>query len=97
MEIANGNHTAVNTPDEDALFRYGLVRETMLVTANLSTGAASADMRAIILTDFGKEYHAFCLNEQKKHRLETKRFWLGTLISLIGLAIAAISLWQQLR
>ena len=97
LEIASGNHTAANTPDEDTLFRYGLVRETMLVTANLSTGDTSADTRAVVLTDFGKEYHAYHLNEQEKRKVEARRYWIGTLIALIGVAIAAISLLLQLR
>ena len=97
LEIAGGNTTAANTPEEDYLFRCGLIRETMLVTANLSTGATSADMRAVVLTDSGKDYYAYCLNEQKRRQVDTRRFWLGILLTLVGLVITAISLLLQLR
>ena len=56
LEIANGDTTAKNTPDEDALFRNGLITETMLVFVNIENKTSDIDMRAVIPTDDGKEY-----------------------------------------
>lgn len=88
LEIAGGDRAASNTPEEDALFREGLVRETMMVSADLGTGQSSVDMRAVVLSDLGREYYAQCMNQRKKDKQDSLRFWLATLIAAISAVIA---------
>lgn len=92
LEIANGDTEASNTPEEDALFRKGLVKETMLGKFCLDTGYSTADERAVVLSDMGKDYFAQCRNQQKKDKRDAWQFWLTTLIAVVGLIIAFLEL-----
>lgn len=90
LEIANGDTTAKNTPDEDALFRNGLITETMLVFVNIENKTSDIDMRAVIPTDDGKEYFAWYKNEREKKQKDTWHFWLGISISVAGIVISVL-------
>lgn len=85
LEIAGGDRAASNTPEEDALFREGLVSETMMVSADLGTGQSSVDMRAVVLSDLGREYYAQCMNRRKRDRQEAFRHWVNAIIAILGL------------
>lgn len=90
LEIANGDTKASNTPEEDALFRKKLVEERMLAFISLDTGDSTVDMRAVLLSELGKEYYAQYMNQQRKDKRDARRYWLNTLISVLGV-IAAIA------
>lgn len=88
LEIAQGDKKASNTPEEDALFRTGLVEERMLAYIDLDTKSSTVDMRAVVLSDLGREYYAHCMNQQKHDKRDSWRFWLTTLIAVVGTIIA---------
>lgn len=92
LEVANGDAKASNTPEEDALFRKGLVEERMLAYIDLDAKSSTADMRAVVLSDLGREYYAHCMNQQKKGKRDARQFWLTTLITVVGLIIAVLEL-----
>lgn len=91
LEVAAGGTTAKNTPEEDALFRKKLVEERMFAFINLDTGTTTADYRAVVLSDLGKEYFAHYMNEKKRAQKENRRYWFGVFLSVVGIAVAIAS------
>ena len=89
LEIAQGDTKAKNTPEEDALFRAGLVKESMLAHFDLDTNQSTVDMRAVVLSDLGGEYYAQYKNQQENGKRDTRRFLGNIIITAIG-AIATI-------
>lgn len=94
LEIANEDTLTSNTPEEDALLRKGLVKETMLVAIDLDTGYSTVDMRAVVLSDLGREYFAQYMNQQKKYKQESFRFWINTFITGACAVIALLELLE---
>lgn len=67
LEIAKGDDVASNTPDEDALFRYGLVQETILVKFDpVTKETVNIDLRAVVLTEDGKNFYAQYQNRKRE-------------------------------
>lgn len=94
LEIANKDTLARNTPEEDALLREGLVKETMLAAIDLDTGYSTVDMRAVVLSDLGREYFAQYMNQQKNYKQESFRFWITTFIAVVCAVIALLELLE---
>ena len=97
LKIANGSTEASNTPEEDALFRKELVKEQIIVKICPYTGAFSADLRSVVLSNSGKEYYALHMNHRKERRKESFRYLITTLVSLLATLtgiIAAIAAFQ---
>ena len=92
LEIADGDTKASNTPEEDALFRQRLVKETMMVFANLDTISSSVDMRAVVLSDLGREYYAQYMNQQKRDQTESFRHFQNIAIAVIGILITVLGI-----
>lgn len=101
LEIASEDTRARNTPEEDALLRDGLVKETMLAAIDLDTGYSTVDMHALVLSDLGREYFAQYMNQQVKNEQESFRHFQNLVIAVIGLAVsifgAVISLLQTIE
>lgn len=92
LAIAAGKTTASNTPDEDALFRYELVRETMIVKLGPDRCQSSADLRAVVLSDLGRKYYAQYRNQKKKDIANAWKFVLTTFIAVAALIIALLDM-----
>lgn len=90
LEIADGDTTAVNTPEEDALFRAGLVKEAMIASISLDTNTSTVDMRAVVLSDLGREYYAQYRHQQKRDRQEAFRHWVNAIIAIFGVLAAIL-------
>ena len=92
LKIACGDTTASNTPEEDALFRAGLVKEAMIVSVSLDTNTPTVDMRAVVLSDLGQEYYARRMNQQKRDKQDSMKFWITTALTAAGIIVAALEL-----
>lgn len=92
LEIANGDTKARNTPEEDALFRKGLVKESMIATIYQDTGYSTVDMRAVVLSDPGQDYFAQYRNQRMNDKKDTFRFWLTSIIAIAGLLVTVLGL-----
>lgn len=91
LEIANGDNTAKKKPYEDALFRKGLVKESIMVFADLDDNTSSIDMRAVTLTSVGQNYFVWYMNQRKRKHKEDLQFWIGIAVAVAGIAVSIIS------
>lgn len=89
-EIVAGDRTAKNTPEEDALFRKKLIKE-QLTAFVYEDDATSADQRAVVPEAEAEIFLEQYVNEQKKNRQDTFRFWLTTIIAVASLLVSIIS------
>lgn len=88
LEIAFGDSIAANTQDEDALFRFRLIREYIKCETDTSTNITRVNERAVGLTNLGEDYFAWYKNEKQRIRRESIKFWITTLLSLLAFLLA---------
>lgn len=94
LKIARGDSTAANTPDEDALIRKGLVKESMMIFSDLGSNTASADMRAVVLSQDGEGFFSWYMNERNRRRRDTLRFWITLVVAVVGALATVISIMR---
>lgn len=90
-EIINGRAKTDNTFEEDKLLREGLVKKRLLVKINGSE--AEVFEPGVVPTDDGKKYLALYDEERKKRWLESRRYFISTVIAIAGIVI---SIWLTL-
>ena len=93
IEIANGNHVASNCPYEDTLFRYKLIKESMMCFTDTSTGITTADLRAVSLTQLGEQYYAWYQNSKQRNKRITILNAITITISLVSVILAFVQLF----
>lgn len=88
-EIADGDTVAKNTPEEDALFRAELVRESLMAFV-CEDGTSTVDDRAVTLTKEGRAYMGWYTNKRREEIRDTVRFWIEIVLALAALVLPFI-------
>lgn len=68
----------------------------VLCSKNLITYEYERDLEVIRLTPNGTKYFEDALAEQRKEHKTSRRYWITTIIAILALVLAAISLAAQL-